>query len=30
LFLYGAVAQLAERYTCNVEDVGSNPISSTI
>lgn len=29
LFLFGVVAQLAERYLCKVEDVGSNPICST-
>lgn len=26
----GVVAQLAERYPCKVEDVGSNPIYSTM
>ena len=29
-FIYGEVAQLAERYPCKVKDVGSNPIFSTI
>ena len=30
LFLFGVVAQLAERYLCKVKDVGSNPICSTM
>jgi hypothetical protein len=37
MFLYninikikGVVAQLAERYICNVKDVGSNPAGSTM
>lgn len=29
LFLFGVVAQLAERYICNVKDEGSNPFCST-
>ena len=29
LVIIGVIAQLAERYPCTVEDVGSNPIGST-